>query len=199
MTEKLKSAKKKAIGTKEIAIIVVVAATITVLGAFGIISAFAVPGVSAFYIAVGFYTVFCIWFGGWGCVGAAIGTFIAAIIGGTPLPVAIVALVLGGILEKVIPAWTVRGLKMDPRLKTGRDWLIYLFVGILIPIVWAGCVLMATLAVFKVIPWNVAFTVGITSFIVGDIIVCLVISTPLLKGLSGFVMKSQFYMKGWWK
>jgi hypothetical protein len=198
MTSELKSETEGGLRPKHIAIMVVVAAAVTLLGTFGIISFAAVPGVSAFYIAIGFSTAFCIWFGGWGVIGAAIGTTLAGIIGGTPLPVVLLAAITDGLLEKVLAAWSVRGLGMDPRLLTKRDWLIYILVCVLGVVVIPGAIFMAWLAAFGVMPWNVAFTFGLTSYVVGDILVILIITTALLKGLSAFVMRTQFYIKGWW-
>lgn len=198
MAQTLAAKKREGVRPRHIAIMVVVAATTTVLGAFGIITFFAVPGVSAFYIAIGFYVAFCIWFGGWGAVGAGIGTTLAGIIAGTPIPVIVLANLTGGVLEKFLPAYAVRGLGMDPRLKTRRDWILFVVVCNVLTVVGAGVALMALLAAFGVMPWNVAFTVGITSFVVGDIIVIFLITTPLLKGLSSYVMRTQFYVEGWW-
>lgn len=198
MSNELKSETRGGIRPKHIAIMVVIAAAVTLLGTFGIISFIAVPGVSAFYIAIGFSTVFCVWFGGWGVIGSAIGTTLAGIISGTPLPVILIANLTNGLLEKIIPAWTARGLGMDPRLLGKRDWIIYILGCVIVPVIIPGIMFMSWLAVFGVMPWNVAFTIGITSYVVGDILVILIISTALLKGLSSFVMRTQFYIKGWW-
>lgn len=196
--EALESSKFR-VRPKHIAIVVVVAATVGILGAFGIISFFAVPGVSAFYIAIGFYTAFAVWFGGWGVVGVTIGTSLGAIFAGTPIPIALAANIPGSIIQAGLPAAAVRWLGMDPRLKSRRDWIIFVLVCNLLTVVIPGSMFMATLAAFGIMPWKVAFTAGITSYIVGDVIVIFLITAPLLKGLSNYVMRTQFYMEGWWE
>lgn len=173
-------------------------AIVAILAAFGIISFSVVPNVSTFYIAIGFYIPFAIWFGGWGCVANSIGCTIGAILSGVPLPIAIVANTIPHIFQSGLPAWALRGLKMDPILKTGRDWIIYLLVCVVGAVVTGGILFMSIMFAFGIMPWGEAFTAGILSYVIGDIIVVLLISTPLLFNLSRGIKRSRFYVQGWW-
>jgi hypothetical protein len=186
------------IKSKHIAILVVGSAIGAVLAAFGIVSAFAVPGVSAFYIAIGFMSSMSMWFGGWGVLAQAIGGTLGGIIAGSPIPISMALNIPLGLIQGYLPAMAVRTLKMDPRLKTRRDWLIYIVVVVLINVIIPGILFSAGLAAFGILPLQVAFTVGLLSYVLGDIVVILIITTALCKGLSQFVMRTPFYIKGWW-
>ncbi len=177
---------------------VVVAMVVTVLAAFGIITFFTVPGVSVFYIAIGFYVPFAMWFGMWGILGNSLGCTLGAIIAGVPIPLTIVANTIPHIFQSGLPAWAVKGLGMNPALKDGRDWKIYLLVCVIATVVIPGIIFMAIMAAFGIMEWSAAFSTGILSYVIGDIIVILLISTLLLKGLSPLVKESRFYIQGWW-
>ena len=117
-----KEAARPRFGVMQIVIMAIVAALVTVTA---ILSAFVtfVPGISFFYIPLGLEPCFGAWFGIWGVLGAYLGGFAyqpyygipilyGAVIGTTDAWGALMALIL------------FKGLKADPALRTGRDWLV---------------------------------------------------------------------------
>ena len=96
-----------------------------VVGAFGSISFPLGFGVNFFWTGIAVQQVGSIWFGAWGVIAGTIFPFFSNAIAGTPFYVS-AAYIPANLVQAFLPAWVFRRFKLDPRLKTGRDYWILL-------------------------------------------------------------------------
>lgn len=101
-----------------------------VVGTFG---SLAVPigFVSAFWPGQAIQAVGSVWYGMWGGIAAFIFPLISnAMSGSAPLPVSM-AYIPGNFVQGIAAGWVFRQFKLDPRLKSSRDWIGFTLVGII--------------------------------------------------------------------
>jgi hypothetical protein len=167
-----------------------------VVGAFGSITFPLGFGVNFFWTGIAVQQVGAIWFGGWGVLAGAIFPFFSNAIAGTPFYVSL-AYIPANALQAFLPAWAFRYLKADPRLKTGRDYLILLGSMIISS---AFGALWSTLVVLR--GFGLLTTDSIPLFIWGwfggNVVAGLVFNFILLKALSPVVIRTPAFVKKWW-
>jgi len=179
-------------------IIIFVIATVinSLLARFADITFPSAPGVSSLYFAVAFMIVFTLWFGAWGAIAAYLGCVIGSGIGYVPFSVNLYWS-LADLWQVLIPLVAFKAFHADIGLKTKRDFLIYLvfgwFLNCLIGAIWGSTML----AVGGVIGSGEVLKT-FTSWFVGDLIVVIVITTLLLKYVTGYIVKSGLYVKNYW-
>jgi hypothetical protein len=156
------------------------------------------PIASASYLAAGIMSVLSMWFGGWGVLAQAIGVTLGGIIADMPIPISLAFTIPLGLFQGFLPAMAVRTLKMDPTLKSKRDWLIFVGVVVLINVIISDVFISAGLATYNHWPLQVTFNADFPLKILLDILTFLIITAALCKGLSGYVGRTRFYNKGWW-
>ena len=167
-----------------------------VVGAFGSISFPLGFGVNFFWTGIAVQQVGAIWFGAWGVLAGAIFPFFSNAIAGTPFYVSL-AYIPANAVQAFLPAWAFRYFKADPRLKSGRDYLI-LLASMLISSAFGA--LWSTLVVLR--GFGLLTTDSIPLFIwgwFGGIVVAgLVFNFILLKALSTVVIRTPAFVKKWW-
>jgi len=102
-----------------------------VVGTFG---SLAVPigFVSAFWPGQAIQAVGSVWYGMWGGVAAFVFPLISnAMSGSAPLPVSL-AYIPGNLIQGIAAGWVFRQFKLNPSLKSGKDWLGFTLVGIIL-------------------------------------------------------------------
>jgi hypothetical protein len=169
----------------------------TLLAAFGEITTTVAPGVSAFYIAVAFMIAFALWFGGWGVLAAYLGCFIGAgLTGGVP-PAVNLYWSLADVWQVLIPLAAFRALHADIGLSNARDFGIFLafgwFLNNLAGAAWGA----GTLAMGGVIPWA-GVQATFTSWFMGNLLVTILITPPLLVLLTPGLRRAGLLVKGTW-
>ncbi|MCL4458932.1 MAG: MASE1 domain-containing protein [Chloroflexi bacterium] len=177
-----------------IAIIAIAAGINGVLDAFGVVSAQIVPGVAAFYPAVAFQIAFGAWFGIWGVLGCWLGAFFGGVISGMPVLPALV-MKFGAGLQALVVALAFRAFNVNPALPTKKDWVYYIIFGVVVAHLFGATWGVGSLAAFGIIPWGV-FWVAWVPWVIGNMIVVAIITTPLFLGVSRVVLRSAAYMKG---
>ena len=117
---------RRSVGVIHIVILALLIGIGFVVGAFGSISFPLGFGVNFFWTGIVVQQVGAIWFGAWGVLAGAIFPFFSNAIAGTPFYVSL-AYIPANAVQAFLPAWIFRKYKLDPRLKSGRDYLL-LFV-----------------------------------------------------------------------
>lgn len=167
-----------------------------VVGAFGSISFPLGFGVNFFWTGIAVQQVGPIWFGGWGVLAGVIFPFFSNAVAGTPFYVS-AAYIPANLIQAFLPAWAFRRYKADPRLKSGRDYLILLVTMVISS---AFGALWSTLVVLR--SFGLLTTDSVPLFVWGwfggNLIAGIVFNFILLKALSPVVIRMPAFVKKWW-
>lgn len=165
----------------------------------GTLGSLAVPigFVSAFWPGQAVQAVGGVWFGGWGVLAGMFFPFISnALSGSAPIPVS-AAYLPANFLQAFLAAWAFRGLKADPRLRTTRDWVIWVVVGVLLANFLGAFWGTYVLTWFGMITASARPT-ALLGWFFGNSIPSLIFGSILLKYVSPMVLRSKAFVKGWW-
>jgi len=145
---------------------------------------------------VGLFAVAGIWFGAWGVLAAYIGNTISAM---SALGLVVSALQsISTIFQALIPAWAFRFFKADPRLTTSRDGTIFMIFGVVIPGFVSTLIAPPIWYIFGLVPtMDALIYLMMPGWFLSNVVITPLIAIPLLKAVSGAVMKSRAYTKGW--
>jgi len=167
-----------------------------VVGTFGSLS-IPLGFISGFWPGQAIQGVGTIWFGWWGVIAATVFPMISnSLSGAAPLVVSLTY--IPAQLGESLPAgWIFRKLKLDPRLKTGRDWLWFTLMGVIVPNIlgaaWGSTMLRS---------WGLitaeAHLFTFFGWMFGNIIPGFLVGAVMLKFISPLVLKSKSFCKGWW-
>lgn len=187
---------RRSIGVIHIVILALLIGIGFVVGAFGSISFPLGFGVNFFWPGIAIQQVGGIWFGAWGSIAGAIFPFFSNAIAGTPFYVSL-AYVPANFVQAFLPAWAFRQFKADPRLRTGRDYLILLVAMVISDLFGA---LWSTLVVLRSFGLLTADSIPlfIWGWFGGNLIAGIVFNFILLKALSGVVIRTTAFVKRWW-
>lgn len=167
-----------------------------VVGAFGSITFPLGFGVNFFWPGIAIEQVGAIWFGAWGCIAASIFPFFSNAIAGTPFYVS-AAYIPSNFIQAFLPALAFRYFKLDPRLRSARDYIILLLAMIISD---AFGALWSTLVVLRSFGLLTASSIPlfIWGWFGGNLIAGIVFNFILLKALSGVVIRTPAFVKKWW-
>mgnify|MGYP005834785915 FL=1 len=167
-----------------------------VVGAFGSISFPLGFGVNFFWTGIAVQQVGAVWFGGWGVLAGAIFPFFSNAIAGTPFYVSL-AYVPANAVQAFLPAWAFRRFKADPRLKSGRDYLI-LFIAMVVSsafgALWSPLVVLRGFGLLT----TESLPLFIWGWFGGNVVAGVVFNFILLKALSAVVIRTPAFVKRWW-
>ncbi len=165
----------------------------------GTLGSLAIPigFVSAFWPGQAVQAVGGIWFGGWGVLAGMFFPFVSnALSGSAPIPVS-AAYLPANFLQAVLGAVAFRWLRADPRLRSSRDWWIWIVFGVLVAnfvgafwgtyvLTWFGLITVA------------ARSTALLGWFIGNTIPSLIFGSILLKYVTPMVLPSKAFVKGWW-
>ncbi len=167
-----------------------------VVGAFGSISFPLGFGVNFFWTGIAVQQIGPIWFGGWGIIAGVIFPFFSNAIAGTPFYVSL-AYIPANFVQAFLPAFAMKKLNCDPRLKKGRDYLV-LFVAMVVSSAFGA--IYSPLVVLK--GFGLLTVESLPLFMWGwfggNVVAGVVFNFVLLKALSGVVIKTPAFVKKWW-
>ena len=191
----LEAGERRPVGVIHIVITALLIGIGAVVGAFG---SFTLPlgfGVNFFWPAIAVQNVGSIWFGAWGVIAASLFPIISNGIAGTPVYVSL-AYIPANAVQALLPALAFRVFKADPRLRKGRDYVIFLIAITLGNILGA---LYSPLVVLKGFGLLTAESVPvfIWGWFAGNEIAGIIFGLILMKALSGVVMRSKAFVKKW--
>mgnify|MGYP006935318048 CR=1 FL=1 len=187
---------KRSVGVIHIVILALLIGIGFVVGAFGSISFPLGFGVNFFWTGIVVQQVGPIWFGAWGVLAGAIFPFFSNAIAGTPFYVSL-AYIPANAIQAFLPAWAFRRFKLDPRLKSSRD-----YIGLLIAMI-VSSALGALYSVLVVLKGFGLLTTDSTPLFIwgwfgGNLVAGIVFNFILLKALSGVVIRTTAFVKRWW-
>jgi hypothetical protein len=138
-----------------------------------------------------------IWYGMWGGIAAAIYPLISnAITGTVPLPVAI-AYIPGFFGQAMAAGWAFRQFKCHPALKTGRDWVVWTFIGVLAANAYGALWGTTVQRMFGLITASEQPKAWLDWFI-GNSVASWILGALLLRFISPLVIKTKSFCKGYW-
>ena len=167
-----------------------------VVGTFG---SLAIPlgYITAFWPGQAIQSVGSIWYGGWGGIAGAVFPLISnAISGAAPLPVSI-AYIPGNLLQSIVGGIAFRAFKADPRLKSGKDWIVFTVFAIILANIIGALWGSSVLTLFKLIS-PAAFLVTFVGWFLGNSVASWVLGVVMLKFISPVVLKSKAFCKKIW-
>ncbi len=187
---------KRSVGVIHIVILALLIGIGFVVGAFGSISFPLGFGVNFFWTGIAVQQVGSIWFGLWGVIAGFIFPFFSNGIAGTPFYVSL-AYIPANLVQGLLPAWAFRFFKADPRLRSGRDYLILLAAMIVSS---AFGALYSPLVVLKGFGLLTAESepLFIWGWFGGNMVAGIVFNFILLKALSPVVIRTTAFVKRWW-
>jgi len=187
---------RRSVGVIHIVILALLIGIGFVVGAFGSISFPLGFGVNFFWTGIAVQQVGGIWFGGWGVLAGAIFPFFSNAIAGTPFYV-LLGYVPANAVQAFLPAWAFRRFKADPRLKSGRDYLI-LFLSMLVAnafgALWSPLVVLRGFGLLT----TESLPLFVWGWFGGNMIAGIVFNFILLKALSPVVIRTPAFVKRWW-
>ncbi|MGQ4914066.1 MAG: hypothetical protein ACP6IU_04880 [Candidatus Asgardarchaeia archaeon] len=160
-------------------------------GLLGVFFVFA--GVSYFWVPAGLNTPFGAWFGVYGGIGQAIANITLCMLFGFPFAIA-ASRAFAEFIEIMIPAVVYYITKINLELKSTRDWIIHILFGCVINVAVAAFIGNIFNAMFGLMTWEFAMTVGFTLWFIGDFLPALILGTLLLKTLSKYVTGTILYV-----
>jgi hypothetical protein len=193
---KVEEGERRSVGVIHIVILALLIGIGFVVGAFGSISFPLGFGVNFFWTGIAVQQVGPVWFGGWGVLAGAIFPFFSNAIAGTPFYVSL-AYVPANAVQAFLPAWVFRRFKLDPRLRSGRDYG-YLFLAMIVSSAFGA--LWSPLVVLKGFGLLTADSVPlfIWGWFGGNVVAGVVFNFILLKALSPVVIRTTAFVKRWW-
>lgn len=187
---------KRSVGVIHIVILALMIGIGFVVGAFGSISFPLGFGVNFFWTGIVAQQVGSIWFGGWGVLAAAIFPFFSNAIAGTPFYISL-AYIPANAIQAFLPAWVFRKFKLDPRLKSSKDYLIFLASMIVSSALGALYSVLVVLKGFGLLTTD-STPLFIWGWFGGNVVAGVVFNFILLRALSGVVIRTTAFVKRWW-
>ena len=187
---------RRSVGVIHIVILALLIGIGFVVGAFGSISFPLGFGVNFFWTGIVVQQVGSIWFGGWGVLSAAIFPFFSNAIAGTPFYVSL-AYIPANAIQAFLPAWVFRRFKLDPRLKSARDYGYLLLAMIVSSAIGALYSVLVVLQGFGLLTTD-SVPLFIWGWFGGNVVAGVVFNFILLKALSGVVIRTTAFVKRWW-
>lgn len=169
----------------------------SLLSRFAVVKSSVAPGVSGLYFAVSFMIVFALWYGIWGALSAYLGCMVGAgILADVPLSLNIVWS-LADLWQVLIPLIAFMYFKVDIRMRTKRDFGIFIIFGCLLNnltgALWGSLMLIRN----GVIGWA-QFQATFEGWFFGNLIVAIVLVPLLLRYITPYIQQTNSYVKGYW-
>lgn len=186
---------KRSVGVIHIVITALLIGIGFVVGAFGSISFPLGFGVNFFWTGIAVQQVGAIWFGAWGVIAGAIFPFFSNAIAGTPFYVSL-AYIPANAVQAFLPAWAFRHFKLDPRMKSGRDYLILLgamVVSSAFGALWSPLVVLRGFGLLT----TESLPLFVWGWFGGNMVAGIVFNFILLKALSAVVIRTPAFVKRW--
>jgi hypothetical protein len=153
-------------------------------------------GVNYFWVGIMVQQVGAIWFGGWGVLAGAVFPFFSNAIAGTPFYISL-AYVPANAIQAFLPGWVFRRLRLDPQLNSSRDYLYLILAMVaasLMGALWSVFILTVILERLDVSQVPMVFL----GWLGGNLAAGLCFNIIVLKGFSGFILKTRGFVRKWW-
>jgi integral membrane sensor domain MASE1 len=180
---------------------VVMCALFTGIGiVVGTLGSLAVPigFVSLFWPGQAVQVIGGIWFGWWGGIASFLFPLISNLLSGSaPLAVSLGYLPSNLIFQPMLGAWAFRFFDADPRLRSGRDWGIWVVFGVLLANL-AGALWGSLILLWFGLITGPAYWTTVGGWAIGNTIPSLILGSIILYFVSPLVMRTAAFCKGYW-
>ena len=167
-----------------------------VVGTFGSL-AISLGPVSAFWPGQAIQSVGTIWYGGWGAIAGIVFPMISnSISGAVALPISI-CYIPGNLAQSALGAWAFRKFNCDPRLKSAKDWIVFLLFGTVLANAIGAAEGNLVLYLFGMITAE-AVPLSFFGWFLGNTIASAILGVIMLKFLSPLVLKTRTFCKCLW-
>lgn len=155
--------------------------------------------VSSLFVAVAFMILFTLWFGAYGAIAAYVGTLVGSglMVSDTLVHNPLIALfwAIAGLLQVLIPLVAVRSFGVNLLMENPRDFTYVLIFGVIINNLIGAAWAAWTLSLAETVNMVSVFS----SWVIGNIIVCIIILPLALKFLTPRIQKSKLFVKYYWE
>ncbi|NQV34700.1 MAG: SpoIIE family protein phosphatase [Phycisphaeraceae bacterium] len=148
-----------------------------------------------FWPAAAFQVVFSIWFGIYGAIAGIIGPMLGnGLIGESPF----MFLTANAIQSSLAGLW-FRYRRLDPRLRSRRDWLGAILVGCVLSHLLGTTVGVTEAYIRSPANYELSYWGGkLLSWLVGNTLPCIILVPALLKSVSAILVRGPFFCESFW-
>jgi hypothetical protein len=154
--------------------------------------------VSSLFVAVAFMILYTLWFGGYGAIAAYVGTLVGSGLmvsdALTQHPAIAVVWAVAGLLQVLIPLVAVRNFDVNLSMESPRDFTYVLLFAVIINNIIGAAWATWTLSLIGPVNMGSVFS----SWLIGNLIVCILIVPLALKTLTPRVQKHRLFVKNYW-
>jgi integral membrane sensor domain MASE1 len=149
----------------------------------------------SFWPAAAFQVVFSIWFGIYGTIAGVIGPMLGnGLIGESPF----MFLTANAIQSSLAGLW-FRYRKLDPRLRSRRDWLGMILVGCVLSHLLGAAVGVTEAYLRSPKDYELSYWSGkLLSWFIGNALPCIILVPALLKSLSAIIVRGPLFCESFW-
>ena len=149
----------------------------------------------SFWPAAALQVVYSIWFGIYGAIAGIIGPMLGnGLIGETPL----MFLVANGIQSSLAGLW-FRYRKLDPRLRSRRDWMGAILVGCVLSNLLGAAVGVTEAYLRSPTNYELSYWGGkFLSWLMGNALPCIILVPALLKSGSAIIVRGPLFCESFW-
>ncbi|MHC4638972.1 MAG: PP2C family protein-serine/threonine phosphatase [Planctomycetota bacterium] len=149
----------------------------------------------SFWPAAAFQVVFSIWFGIYGAIAGIVGPMLGnGLVGESPL----MFLTANTIQSSLAGLW-FRYRKLDPRLRSRRDWLGAMLVGCVLSHLLGATVGVTEAYMRSPTNYELSYWGGkLISWLVGNTLPCIILVPALLKSVSAIIVRGPLFCESFW-
>ncbi|MHC4528075.1 MAG: PP2C family protein-serine/threonine phosphatase [Planctomycetota bacterium] len=149
----------------------------------------------SFWPAAAFQVVLSIWFGIYGAIAGVVGPMLGnGLVGESPL-----MFIFANGLQSSIAGLYFRYRKLDPRLRSRRDWLGAILVGCILSHLLGATVGVTEAYLRSPTDYELSYWSGkLVSWLVGNALPCIILVPALLKSISAILVRGPFFCESFW-
>jgi serine phosphatase RsbU (regulator of sigma subunit) len=149
----------------------------------------------SFWPAAAFQIVFSIWFGIYGVIAGIIGPMLGnGLIGESPF-----MFILANAVQSSLAGLWFRYRKLDPRLRSRRDWLETIIVGCVLCHLLGATVGVTEAYLRSPTTYELSYWGGkLLSWFMGNTLPCIILVPALLKSISAIIVRGPLFCESFW-
>jgi serine phosphatase RsbU (regulator of sigma subunit) len=149
----------------------------------------------SFWPAAAFQVVFPIWFGIYGAIAGIVGPMLGnGLVGESPL-----MFMFANAVQSSLAGLWFRYSKLDPRLRSRRDWLGALLVGCVLSHLLGATVGVTEAYLRSPTNYELSYWGGkLFSWLVGNTLPCIILVPALLKSISAIIVRGPLFCESFW-
>jgi serine phosphatase RsbU (regulator of sigma subunit)/integral membrane sensor domain MASE1 len=149
----------------------------------------------SFWPAAAFQVVFSIWFGIYGTIAGVVGPMLGnGLVGESPF-----MFLFANIVQSSLAGLWFRYRKLDPRLRTRRDWLGAILAGCVLSHLLGAIVGVTEAYIRSPADYELSYWFGkLLSWLVGNSLPCIILVPAMLKSVSAIIVRGPLFCESFW-